>query len=269
MRIEKILLSGNMNITILGCGKMGSAFVGHLSKKGALLLCSRNANSLDEIAKPYGAKTSSSLEKSYEFGDVILLGVKPKDLEEVSLKLSKIPQKPKVILSMLAGVNLKQLEKSFPNDHIVRIMPNLPIKISRGVIACSPSDKINDEVKRFTTDLLEDFGRIVWGDEKLLDSITVIAGSGPAFVSYFIDAMIEAGTKLGLSEDLSKELVFETFYGTLKLLESEGKKPEQLMKEVASPGGCTMVGLKVKESHKVKASIIEAILKAHEKVSST
>lgn len=268
-KIKKNFFSGNMNITILGCGKMGSAFAKILSKKGDLLLCSRNTASLEELGKSTGAKICSSSEKAYEFGDVILLGIKPKHLEDLSSSLKGVKSKPKILLSMLAGVNLAQLSKNFPNDDVVRIMPSLPIEISQGVIACSGKQNLEVNKKELIDGLLNDFGLIVWDNEKQLEAIMALACSGPAFVSYYIDAMISAGEKLGLSKKKSRELVFQTFYGTLSLLEFEKLEPKELMQNVASPGGCTIEGLNYKNKHKMKETIIQSILETFKKGSTT
>jgi len=196
---------------------------------------------------------------------VIILAIKPQDMESLLKEISTSLTASHLIISIAAGIKLSFLEKTV-NKQIpaVRVMPNLPALIGEGISAYCVSDTVSKENEEIIEEILGSLGKVIKMEEDKLDVVTALSGSGPAYVFYMLEAMIEAGIKLGLTEKQAKNLSVQTIIGAAKMIE-RGENPAILREKVTSPKGTTEAALKVLIDSKWKEILIKAIAKAEER----
>lgn len=194
--------------------------------------------------------------------DVIFLAVKPQQIDKL---LEEIKDTNKLIISIAAGITLKHLETKLKNARVIRVMPNTPCLVGEMAAGFALGSKVKDEDVKIVEELLNSAGKAFLLKESMLDAVTGLSGSGPAFIAYLIQCLIEAGVEQGLSKDIATELAERTALGTAKLLIEKGLSPKELIKMVASPGGTTIVGLEVLMKSDVRNILIETIEKATKK----
>jgi pyrroline-5-carboxylate reductase len=237
----------NDNILLIGSGKMGGALLGGLISKVAsakqIFVVDPNA----EIAKQYGVNTVSDIDavpQSFK-PDAIIFAVKPQIIESLLPKF--IGFDDALFISIAAGKTIEFFEKHLGKDKaIVRSMPNLPALVGQGVTVLFANDNVSENHKKRANDLFKSVGETFWiDDESLLDAVTAISGSGPAYVFYFMESLIKAGIKLGLSEELATMLANSTVRGSAELAHESEKTVRELKEQVISPNGTTEAGLKV------------------------
>ena len=251
-----------MKIAIIGCGVMGSALARHFSKEHAVILCDQGHEKSAILAKELGAEVYARHTDAIEKADVVVLAVKPKNLDNVSQTTRPAFTKEKLILSVLAGTPLSLLRNHFPRGVIVRMMPNLALICGEGVIGLVNDPTLEEKFKKVVTSLLSGLGLLTWLPEDKLDALTALTGSGPAFLSVMIEAMIDSGLSLGFTLHESKDFVLKTLEGTVALLRHTGMHPAELKWKVASPGGTTVAGLKVLESSSIRGAIMHTFAAA-------
>ncbi|MCH9631668.1 MAG: Pyrroline-5-carboxylate reductase [Chlamydiia bacterium] len=257
-----------MNIAIIGCGVMGSSLARNITSVDKLLLCTKNVSHLSDLKKELSCEVTDDASFAYENADIVILAVKPKSLASVAEQLSNVTSsKPKLLLSILAGVTLETLQSSFPNDRCVRIMPSLPLIVQKGVMAVSFGANVNQDDKKRIEKLLSGLGILAIVPEKLFDSITVLASSGPGYICMFLEAMVDAGVHMGLKSKDAKAYAVETMLGTAKLLQDEDLALSALKHQVASPSGATIEALVSMEKSGVRSGIIHGMIAAYEKLS--
>ncbi|MBW1813343.1 MAG: pyrroline-5-carboxylate reductase [Deltaproteobacteria bacterium] len=267
-------------IGFIGAGNMGEALVGALIKSNItepkyIYASDASEKKLKNMSKEYGIHIRNDNFKLFLECDIIILAVKPQQMSQVLSEISgnvddKLPRK-KLIISIAAGVSIRRLEnllykrlneKNQKKLPIVRVMPNTPALVLAGVSGMSANKFTSRNDINVSKTILESAGEVIEFDEKDLDAVTAVSGSGPAYVFYFIESMITGGTKAGLSLKNSEKLTLETVKGAVKLLEESNDSAETLRKKVASPGGTTEAALRVLEKTSVKASIVKAIAAA-------
>ena len=205
--------------------------------------------------------------KSFEQGTelpgecrVLILAVKP-HIVEVALKGFKPPPNS-CIVSVVAGLSLKSLQMKTRQERVIRAMPNTPALIGEAATGLCSSDAATVEDKQLVSSLFESIGLVIEIDEPLLDSVTGLSGSGPAFVFRFIEAMIEAGVLNGLSRDQSRKLAVQTVFGAARMMQDSGDHPRVLADRVTSPMGTTAHGLRELDERGFAASVIAAVTSA-------
>ncbi|MBW1985243.1 MAG: pyrroline-5-carboxylate reductase [Deltaproteobacteria bacterium] len=267
-------------IGFIGAGNMGEALVGALIKSNItepkyIYASDASEKKLKNMSKEYGIHIRNDNFKLFLECDIIILAVKPQQMSQVLSEISgnvddKLPRK-KLIISIAAGVSIRRLEnllykrlneKNQKKLPIVRVMPNTPALVLAGISGMSANKFTSRNDINVSKTILESAGEVIEFDEKDLDAVTAVSGSGPAYVFYFIESMITGGTKAGLSLKNSEKLTLETVKGAVKLLEESNDSAETLRKKVASPGGTTEAALRVLEKTSVKASIVKAIAAA-------
>lgn len=248
------------SILLVGCGNMGGAML-------AGWLAAGLAPSRFTIADPLLAEPPAGVELLREPParrfDAILLGVKPQMLGEVAPKLAPLAGSGTIVLSILAGVELASLAARFPGaGGLVRIMPNLAAAIGKSPIALAEQGL--DAAQRVAvTALMEPLGTPEWlADEGLFDLVTALAGSGPAFVYRFIDALASGGGALGLPPEQAGRLALATVEGAALLAAASPHAPAELARRVASPGGTTQAGLDVLDADEALVRLVQATLEA-------
>lgn len=254
----------NKKIGIIGCGNMGEALLGRLSnvleKSVSIMVSELDAARRAVIQEKH--KIIVEIDNNYlvKYCDIIILAVKPQDLEnvlrqEVCCGISE----EKLLISIAAGITTKYIESIVgDNMPVIRAMPNMPAVIGEAVTAiCAGSGAAKRDME-LARKIFSTIGDVVEVEEKHMDAVTAISGSGPAYFFYFIEALAEAAVKLGLDEKTAKELAVKTAIGSSKLLDALKEHPELLRKKVTSKGGTTEAALKVFDDKKLKKIIEEA-----------
>ena len=245
------------NVILLGYGKMGSSIAKgwRLKKLNFNFFVVEKVSNLRKVAIKDGFNAYEDLEQLTQFvkinsGDVIFLAVKPQQMKETIKPLFKLNFKNIVFISIAAGLSISWFQNQInKNAKIVRAMPNLPASIGVGVTGYCQTNNLSDNDIKNANDLLCAFGKVIYlSSEKLIDVVTAISGSGPAYIFYLVEVLSKIGKENGLLEQDSKTLALETLIGSAKLLELSKMDPEILKKNVTSPGGTTEAGLKILES---------------------
>ncbi|MBI4845951.1 MAG: pyrroline-5-carboxylate reductase [Candidatus Omnitrophica bacterium] len=251
---------------IIGAGNMGEAIINGLSKNRNFKIgvCEKNLLRQSDVLKRYAVR-KIKLEELTKACDIIIICVKPQDIDSVFKDLSGRLSRRQLVISIAAGISTAYMEKFLgPKTALIRVMPNMPGLIGKGVsVYCSGKYAASSDEK-ITELIFKPMGEILRVSEAKMDAVTALSGSGPGFIAYLADAFIMAAQKIGLTGQEGRFLYMQTLAGTLALL-SEGKiSPEILVKKVASKGGTTQAGLEVFKRSKI-AKGIERALKAAKK----
>ena len=247
------------SILIIGCGNMGGAMLAGWLAAGK---DPADFTVVDPVLSEVPGGVTLLRELPDGHYDVILLGVKPQLLGEVAPGIAPLAGPQTVLLSILAGVELDSLKVRFPGAKgQVRIMPNLAAAIGKSPIALAQRGLGESDIARITA-LMSPLGTPEWFDEGQFDAVTALAGSGPAFVYRFIDALAEGAAALGLAPDQAQRLALAMVEGAGALASASEHAPGELARRVASPGGTTEAGLDVLDADAALARLVAATLKA-------
>ena len=248
------------NIVLFGYGKMGSSIAsGWLLKKlNFNFYIIEKETLLREKAKKNGFKAYNNIDQIIENSDfqnidIIFLAVKPQQMTEVTKQFHKLDFQKTLFISIAAGLSFSWFKSKInENIKIVRAMPNLPASVGKGVTGYCKSDNLSLNEEENINILLNSFGKAVYLDnENLIDVVTAISGSGPAYIFYLVEVFSQIGKNNGLSEESAKILALETLIGSARLLESSNIDPKTLRQNVTSPGGTTEAGLEILASKKM------------------
>jgi len=258
-------------LAVIGAGVMGETLIAGLLRAGwdpgEITASDRHAARLEEIAARHGIKIADTAAAT-EQSDTVVLVVKPQDIGEVLPQVAANLRDGTLVVSLCAGITTAKIEAALPaGTPVVRVMPNTPAQVDEGMAAISAGTTATAEHLDHVTALLSAVGQVVVVPEKYQDAVTAISGSGPAYLYFVVEAMIDAGVMLGLPRDTATTLVVQTMYGSAKLLAESGLHPTVLKERVTSPGGTTAAALRELESHKVKAAFITAMEAARDRSS--
>ena len=193
------------------------------------------------------------------------MGVKPQVLESVAKEIKDYVKNGGILVSMAAGISIERLSAMFKTNRIIRIMPNIPAEIGKGMIVYDTTNSVSsDEIDEFEN-MLEFAGETDRISENLIDAASAVSGSGPAFTYMFIEALADAGVKCGLPRDKALKYAAQTVLGAGEHLLKTGKHPGILKDDVCSPGGTTIEGVKALEEHAFRGAIIDAVCKTYDK----
>ncbi len=256
-----------MKIAFIGGGNMAQALIAGLQEQAFAManitVVEPNVEKRATLAKQFHVNVSDTLTQTASC-DVILLAVKPQQLPEVAQSLVPFLTK-QLIISIAAGIRIENLSQ-WLNDYsvIVRAMPNTPAQIQAGITGLYASDSVTEDQKAMATTILKAAGEIIWVDqESLLDAVTAISGSGPAYVFYLIEALQAAAEQLGLDTQAAKSLSISTFKGASLLAAQSNVSVATLREQVTSKGGTTEQGLQSLAASAVNEAVIQAAEKAH------
>ncbi len=254
---------------IIGTGVMGETLLAGLLRAGwdpaSLVAADRRAGRREEIARKHGVRVADNLD-AVRGADTVVLVVKPQDIREVVPEIAGALAPGALVVSLCAGVHTEQIEGMLPEGTpVVRVMPNTPAQVSEGMAAVSGGVHASSEHTERVLGLMSAVGQAVSVPEKYQDAVTAISGSGPAYLFFVVEAMIDAGVMLGLPRDVSTQLVAQTMYGSAKLLVESGEHPTVLRERVTSPGGTTAAALRELETHRVKAAFMSAMEAARDR----
>lgn len=249
-------------IWLVGCGNMAGAMLDGWLRAGVPAERFTVIRPSGKMPAP-GVLVLKTLPRDGAAPAMVMLGVKPHKLDEIAHGLAPLLAHETVLVSILAGVEIASLRSRFAAPAaLVRAMPNLPVRLGKGATGLI-AEGTSDEVRAGVTLLMETLGLALWVDsEAELDAVSVLAGSGPAFVYRFIDALGEAGKGIGLSPERAERLALATVEGAALLAATASDTPLQLADRVASPGGSTRMGLDVLDRDHALARLIEATLQA-------
>jgi pyrroline-5-carboxylate reductase len=196
---------------------------------------------------------------------VVVLGVKPQILPAVLAGVKEFARPWHLIISIAAGVPLKVLEEAFPESRSIRVMPNTPTLVSAGMAALAPGSRTTPDDLALALELFQAVGQAVVVEERLMDAVTGLSGSGPAFVAIFIEAITDGGVKMGLPRPLAHTMAVQTVLGTAQFCLEEDLHPGRLKDMVTSPGGTTIAGLHALESGGFRGLVMDAVAAAAER----
>ena len=253
-------------IWLVGCGAMGGALLGRWLESGlppeAVTVVDPSPTGLP--AGFSGAVVSDAISACGPAADptLVVLGIKPQLLPQLAPGLGRLLRPPPLMLSMLAGVRTNTLAAFFPGAPIVRIMPNTPARIGRGVTALFANGTSADDVKA-TDWLMEAVGTTLWlEDESKFDAVTAVSGSGPAFLFRFVEALAGAAESAGLDADVAQKLALETVAGAAELARQADVSPAVLRQQVTSPNGTTQAGLDMLDGDGLLSSLLRSTVRA-------
>ncbi|HEX6198049.1 MAG TPA: pyrroline-5-carboxylate reductase [Jiangellaceae bacterium] len=258
-----------MTIAILGAGGMGEALLSGLLRAGRraedLLVTRRRVERGQELVDRYGVELVGNAEAARK-ADTLIIAVKPQDMAALLDEISSDVHTGQLIVSLAAGVTTSFIESRLPDGvAVVRVMPNTPALVDEGMAAIAPGAHCDDRHLEEAENLLRATGKVVRVPEKQLDAVTAVAGTGPAYVFYVVEAMIEAGVHLGLPRSTATEMVVQTVVGSAKLLRESGEHPTVLREQVTSPGGTTAAAVRLLEEGRVRADFLAAIEAARDR----
>ncbi|HEY4898184.1 MAG TPA: pyrroline-5-carboxylate reductase, partial [Candidatus Nanopelagicaceae bacterium] len=237
MADNNILEIKSAQVGIIGVGNMGEALLVALLKAGAdgtkINFAVRRAERNAEISAKYGIK-SATIEEMASQSDVLMIIVKPNDLETIMAKVKPNLKSGTLIISFLAAKKIATLELGLGNPAVVRVMPNTPTFLGAGMSIVSYGEHVRADQRRFVEKFLQAAGKSVEVDEALQDAATATSGSGPAYFFAFVEAMVSGAVALGLDEATATELVVQTIVGAAKMLEESGKSATTLRENVTS-----------------------------------
>lgn len=254
-------------IGFLGGGAMAEAMVsGILDSRAAaadnISVCDHKKVRCEFLKEKYGIDADVSFEAMLKNKDIIFLAVKPQVFAAAAAEVKTVIEPDTLIVSILAGITLAQLEAQFPDNPVIRVMPNTPMAVGEGMSGAAGGSKCSDENMAVVVTLLESCGKVVVVKENLMDAVSGVSGCGPAYAFVIIDAMSDAGVEAGLKRADAVKLAAQTLLGAAKMVLETGRHPAELRDMVTSPGGSTIAGIRVMEQQGVRGAMIDTVAAA-------
>jgi pyrroline-5-carboxylate reductase len=255
----------NKKLGFVGGGNMAAALIkGLLHAKvvppEGIIVSDVKPERLEMLRQKHGVRTTTDNRELVRASDVVVLAVKPQVIDKVLDAIGKDVKPEQLVVSVAAGVPISAMEARLPEGaRIVRAMPNTPATVDAGATAIAAGAHATDEDLEVARALFAAVGRVVTLDESLLDAVTGLSGSGPAYVMLMIEALADGGVKVGLHRDTALLLAAQTVYGSAKLLLETGEHPGRLKDMVTSPGGTAIAGLHTLESGGLRRTLIDAV----------
>jgi len=255
-------------IGVVGAGKIGSAIARAMIKAGLVtkdqVMASDVSDALRQaIAKELDIKITPDNGQLCDFADVVILAVKPQIVEPVAKEIAKKLGKSKLLISVAAGVPISRIEAGLEKGaRVVRVMPNISCVVGAGAAGYAGGTNASAQDLDICGSILNSFGVGLPVEEKYLDAVTGLSGSGPAYVFLFMEALADGGVQVGLTRDVALKLAMQTVYGAARMALESAKHLGELKDEVTSPGGTTIAGLYTLEQRGFKGAVMEAIVNA-------
>lgn len=239
-------------ITFIGAGNMATSIISGLSKDGypsnTICACGPNVDESHPLVQQFAIKNSQDNAASARWAEVIVLGVKPQMMAIVCQALADagVDFKDKLVISIAAGVSVQRIQSLLGQDTpVIRTMPNTPSLLQQGMSGLFSSTQVNNENKKFATELMQAVGEIIWVDEEsMIDAVTATSGSGPAYFFLFMEAMHAKAQKMGFTDEQAKQLVLQTALGSVSMVaQNPDMSIATLRENVTSKGGTTAAAL--------------------------
>lgn len=260
-----------LQIGFAGGGNMGEALIkgllsASLVKPESVYVYDVSEARMDHLQQHFKVTPCSGLAELGKTCQVILLAVKPQNITEVLDELRPQVAHLPLVISIVAGVPISTLSNGLSeNIPVVRVMPNTPALVLEGASALARGEHVSNSQMQLALTLFQSVGTAIEVDEKLMDTVTGLSGSGPAYVLLLLEALIDGGVLMGLPRPIARELVVQTCLGTAKMVQQTGKHPADLKDLITSPGGTTISGLQVLESNCVRGALMDAVKAAAER----
>lgn len=258
-------------IAIIGGGNLGTAIAEGLinsgfSKAGDIIITKRNIKTLHGLQQK-GVQVSDNNAEAVRFASLVILAVKPFQVEEILGKLKDdIDPKKHVLISVITGITIDQLVKATGKKvSVIRAMPNTAIAIQQSM-TCLAAHEVSKEQISYIEDLFNQLGKVTWIDEKLMDAATVLGACGTAYAMRYIRANIQGGIEIGFDAATANLIAAQTVKGAAELLLQKGTHPEQEIDKVTTPKGCTIAGLNEMEHQGFSSSLIKGIVASYDKI---
>ncbi|GAB5548793.1 MAG: pyrroline-5-carboxylate reductase [Sandaracinaceae bacterium] len=261
----ELLMTIGRKIAFLGAGNMAGALIDGLLRAGAcapseVMAMDVRAPRLEELASRHGIPTSRDLGEATAWADVVVLATKPQVFDRVLPAVGAAVREDALVVSIAAGVSIAAIEARMPaGTRVVRTMPNTPALVDAGATAIAAGTHAAEEDVALVKRVFDSVGVTVVLDEYLLDAVTGLSGSGPAYIFLIIEALADAGVKVGLHRDSAQLLAAQTVLGSAKLLLETGEHPGRLKDMVTSPGGTAIAGLHTLEAGGLRTTLINAV----------
>ncbi len=258
----------NGRVAILGCGKIGESLLAGLLTSGStdIVATARREERAAELREQHGIEATLSNPEAVAGAGIVVLAVKPQDFDELLASVRGAVTKEQTVLSVAAAIPTAFIERRLgPEIPVVRAMPNAPATVHEGITGLCAGAHASDAHVAAAEEVLAHLGPVVRVAEPYMDAVTAVSGSGPAYFALLAEAMIEAGILLGLSREISTQLVVQTMLGTAVLLRDEEMHPVELREAVTSPGGTTIRAIRELEQAGVRAAFLNAIQAAMER----
>ena len=258
----------NEKIGVVGAGKIGSAIARGVIRAGLAtkekVIASDVSDALRQsITQELGIKATADNSELCDFADIVILAVKPQVVDPVAKEIAKKVGKSKLVVSVAAGVPLARIEANLsPGARVVRVMPNIPCVVGAGAAGFAGGAHATAADLEKVGAILNSFGIGLPVEEKYLDAVTGLSGSGPAYVFLFMEALADGGVQVGLARDIALRLAMQTVYGAAKMALESNKHLGELKDEVTSPGGTTIAGLYAMEQKGFRGTVIDAVVNA-------
>ena len=255
----------NRQVGFVGAGNMGEALIkgllhGHLCRPEQITCSDIRPERLKAIKEAYGVKTTSSNSEVVKHSDIVILAVKPQILKQVVGDIGKYFEPSKLVISIAAGVAMESIESCAKQElKLIRVMPNICVSVGEGVSAIAAGKHATKEDLMVAKAIFDSAGKSLFVEENLLDAVTGLSGSGPAYIFLIIDALADAGVKVGLARSDALLLASQTVLGSAKMLIETGEHPGRLKDMVTSPGGTSIAGLHALEEGGVRTTLIKAV----------
>jgi pyrroline-5-carboxylate reductase len=260
------VLLNSKKIGFIGSGNMGEALINGLIISGSSapdhIICSDiRTEQLERMQAAYGIQTTTDNSEVVKQADIIIYAIKPQIMAQVLMETAKDLDLSKLIISIAAGVPMVAIENSLKKDlRLIRVMPNVAVAVNEGAAAIAAGKHAKQEDIQLAKDIFNSVGKCVFLKENdLLDAVTGLSGSGPAYIFMIVEALADAGVKMGLSRQDAQFLASQTVLGSAKLLLETGTHPGQLKDSVTSPGGTAIAGLHTLEKGGLRTTLINAV----------
>ncbi len=257
---------GGKVVGFIGAGNMGEVLIRGLIQSGKvqktdIIASDASRDRLSYISNTYGIRTTASNVEVVANASIIILAVKPQNIDDLLDELTHSSHEGHLFISIAAGITTEKLAaKMHHQSGIIRVMPNAPASVLAGIAALYPGRNISQDDLQRAVSIFECVGKaVVIKNEALMDIVTGLSGSGPAFVFLMIESLSDAGVQLGISRKESSILAAQTVFGAAKMLLETGRHPSELKDIVATPGGTTFAGLKMLEKGNFRSTVMDAV----------
>jgi pyrroline-5-carboxylate reductase len=261
-------MKNRKKIAVLGAGKIGQTLVAgildaQVAAKGDVIVVTKHKQTLDGVKKRFGVRGTLSCAEACRFADVVLVCVKPQSIREVLGEIDAVVTSDKLVITTVASVPTSFVESTLGEGvPVIRTMPNTPCLIRRGMVAIAPGKHVRKSDLDVAQSIFGPLGRTVVLDEKHLNAVTGLSGSGPAFMYIIVEALAEGGVKVGLPRDVATLLAAQTMMGSGAMVLETGQHPSLLKDAVTTPAGCTIDGILELEDGGLRVTLIKTVVKA-------
>ncbi len=247
------------NVGIIGAGQIGSAMAKVLAESGrwSVIASRRKVHELEELRR-LGVRVTSDNREVAANSDIVIIAVKPYKAVDVLKEISDLVE-GKIVISVAAAVPIKKLKAAAPGAKIVRAMPNIAVMVKASFTAYSKGPDLDSKDEAVVVQLLREMGEAHEVDEELMDAVTALSGSGPAYIATLIEAMAYAGLKVGLPRDFAYLSSAYTVFGTAKLYLESGRHPAEIKEMVLTPAGTTIEGIFYLEESGIRTAVMKAV----------